>query len=627
MNNFFYLDSGYLIFVLPALLFAMFASAKVRSAYEKYRRQASDLRLTGADVASRVLRNNNIHDINIVRVAGVMTDHYDSRNKIIALSDEVFSGTSIASIAIAAHEAGHAVQLEQGYLPLIIRHSLVKITQFATSVSYLLIILGFMIDIIFGKIGIIMYLIIFIFQVVTLPVEYNASSRALNELYAVGASDGDIQSSKKMLNAAALTYLAAMLTALAQLLRVIGLFGRKERLGMLMSILSFMKNQREIIYKILQEYFNNNNKELNFFLEEYKNLNKQEYGFIKTVLYGTIRYKLKLDYIIGKMSKIPFKDLDDTVINILRMSLYQIIYMDHIPDRAVVDEAVKLAKNYSNQGSSGFINGMLRNFIRNKDKYMHIDEKDKLTNMSIKYSIPRWIVYEIKTAYGEDKIEEILEKFNEEAVFGIRVTKDIKTSLISLINNNYKLFKMDSSKYGFIVENPEGIFNTEEYKSGKFYVQSESSQLVGNIVNELGEFNSVLELCASPGGKITHVHQNQKGKGTYIACDISEDKIKILKENLQRLNIENINCIVNDGRVFKDDFIDKFDLVILDAPCSGLGLIRKLPEIKYNKSKETLEELSNIQKDILYCAKEYLIDNGYLIYSTCTFTNKENKDL
>lgn len=222
-------DRSWLIYMLPALILSMIASGRVQSAYNKYRQELSTLGLTGQEVANRILQNNGIMDIAVVRHEGTMTDHYDSRSGIIALSNEVFGGTSIASIAIAAHEAGHAVQLQEGYLPLKIRHALVGVTSFATSASYIFILLGIFFDNFFGQIGIVLFLIIVIFQVVTLPVEYNASNRALAELSHVGASEADLQSSKKMLNAAALTYLAAMLTALAQLLRLISIFGGRRR--------------------------------------------------------------------------------------------------------------------------------------------------------------------------------------------------------------------------------------------------------------------------------------------------------------------------------------------------------------------------------------------------------------
>lgn len=220
--------SGY-IWILPALIFSLYASTKLRSAYSKYGQMRSNLGMTGEQVAKAVLRRNNISDISVTRTSGTLTDHYDSRNKIIALSDAVYSGSSIASIAVAAHEAGHAVQLAEGYLPLQIRHTMVGITSIATSASYLFIMLGLFINETFALVGIIMFGIIFIFQVVTLPVEYNASNRAVAELVAIGADQQDEEASKKMLNAAALTYVAAMVTALLELLRVIAMFGNRRR--------------------------------------------------------------------------------------------------------------------------------------------------------------------------------------------------------------------------------------------------------------------------------------------------------------------------------------------------------------------------------------------------------------
>lgn len=219
---------SYLIYMLPALLFAFYASHRVSSSYNKYCREKSQLGLSGQEVARRILLNNGIKDIAIVKGHGQLTDHYDSTNSRISLSEEVFFGTSIASIAVAAHEASHAVQLEEGYLPLKIRHSLVGITQIASNASYFLILLGMFVNTFFAKIGILLYMVIFIFQVVTLPVEYNASSRAINELSLLGAGDSDISSSRAMLKAAALTYLAAMLTSLAEVLRLISIFGDRR---------------------------------------------------------------------------------------------------------------------------------------------------------------------------------------------------------------------------------------------------------------------------------------------------------------------------------------------------------------------------------------------------------------
>lgn len=224
----YYYDINSLMIMLPAFLFALFASFKVKSSYNKYSRIKSDLGMTGAQVAKQILNRNGIYDINIVRINGTLTDYYDSKSKILALSSGIYDGNSIASISVAAHESGHAVQMAEGYVPLIIRHAMVGITNIATNVSYMFIILGLLVSEKFATIGIIMFLIIFLFQVVTLPVEINASHRALDELVAIGVSDKERKSCRNMLKSAAMTYVAAMATALSELIRVINMFNRRR---------------------------------------------------------------------------------------------------------------------------------------------------------------------------------------------------------------------------------------------------------------------------------------------------------------------------------------------------------------------------------------------------------------
>lgn len=224
----YYYDYSYLIFILPAILISMWAQSKINGAYQRFSREKADFSMTGDQVAKAILNQNGIYDISIVPIRGVLTDNYDRINSRISLSEGVFGKNSIAAIAIAAHEASHAVQMEEGYLPIKIRHSMAKVTQFASSASFFLILLGF-IDMIFLRIGIIMFLIIFLFQLVTLPVEINASRRALEELESLGISQSDRDKSYMMLRAAAYTYIAATLTALAQVLRMISITNDRRR--------------------------------------------------------------------------------------------------------------------------------------------------------------------------------------------------------------------------------------------------------------------------------------------------------------------------------------------------------------------------------------------------------------
>lgn len=387
-----------------------------------------------------------------------------------------------------------------------------------------------------------------------------------------------------------------------------------------------MKNQREIVIELLNKY-EEENKSLDDLLNNLTNLNSQEYGFVKTLLYGTVRYKIRLDYIIKKLSKIKFNKIHKSILNILRISLYQIIYMDHIPERAVVNEGVELAKKFGNKGSVGFVNGSLRNFIRNKEKFLKVNLNNELERFSIIYSFPMWLVENIKENYQYYNLEEILNKFNEEAEFGIRINvlKTSKDDFLNEIKKSYNFKDMDHSTNGTVLENPSNIFNTKIYNEGYFYVMSQSSQLVSEMIFKYIKPTKVLDMCAAPGGKITHIYELSKGTGEFLACDISDYKLKLIKENLERLyNSESIKLCKNDGTKINENFIEKFDLVILDAPCSALGLIRKMPEIKYNKKPESLKSLSNMQLKMLNNASKYVLKEGVISYSTCTFTKEEN---
>lgn len=388
-----------------------------------------------------------------------------------------------------------------------------------------------------------------------------------------------------------------------------------------------MKNQRRIIIELLNK-LELENLDLSDLLSEDYGLNNQEFGFVKTIVYGTIRYKITLDYIIKKSSKIKFNKIHKNIKNILRISLYQLIYMDHIPERAVVNEGVELAKIYGNKGSTSFVNGMLRNFIRNKNKLLDFENLNKYEKLSIKYSFPVWLVKEIDDSYPNYNIENILSEFNEESLFGIRSNSKQITNkeLIDKLNNkNYKTIKMKNSNNGIIVENPQNIFSSDMYNEGLFYVQSESSQLVSETIKKYIDPVYVLDMCSAPGGKLTHIYEISSNIKNIIGLDISDDKIKLIKENINRLKHFDIKTNIQDGTVYNKEYNDKFDLIILDSPCSALGLIKKYPNIKYEKSLEDIKNLSIIQEKLLENASKYVKNNGIISYSTCSFTKKENE--
>ena len=221
-------DYSYLIYILPGLLLAMYAQAKISSAYEKYKKIPSSTNLSGAEVARKILDRNGLSNVSINMVDGKLSDHYDPRDKTLNLSRDVYYKNSIASVSIAAHEVGHAIQDSVEYVPLKVRAALVPLANLGTQLSFFLIILGFFFSVFFTKLGIALFFFAVLFQIVTLPVEFNASNRAKIELANGIISDEDLRGTKEVLNAAALTYVASTIVAIGQFLRLLSIFGRRD---------------------------------------------------------------------------------------------------------------------------------------------------------------------------------------------------------------------------------------------------------------------------------------------------------------------------------------------------------------------------------------------------------------
>ncbi len=221
-------DYSYLIYILPGLILAMYAQAKISSAYEKYNKVAASTGLSGAEVARKILDRNGLNYVDIKMVDGKLSDHYDPRDKTLNLSRDVYYKNSIASVSIAAHEVGHAIQDSVDYAPLKIRAALVPLANLGTQLSFILIILGFFFSVFFTKLGIALFFFAVLFQIVTLPVEYNASNRAKKELAMGIITEEDLKGTREVLSAAALTYVASTIVAIGQFLRLLSIFGRRD---------------------------------------------------------------------------------------------------------------------------------------------------------------------------------------------------------------------------------------------------------------------------------------------------------------------------------------------------------------------------------------------------------------
>ncbi|URZ00811.1 16S rRNA (cytosine(967)-C(5))-methyltransferase RsmB [Clostridium felsineum] len=388
-----------------------------------------------------------------------------------------------------------------------------------------------------------------------------------------------------------------------------------------------MNNTRKIVLDVLNKVFSNDgfsNIVLNKALKN-SEISSKDKGFITEIVYGTIKYKYSIDIIISKFIKTKINKVDKKVLNILRMSIYQMRYLDKVPDFAVVNEAVNIAKKQVSMKSSKFVNAVLRNYIRNPEMNFY-NKNNNVESLCFKYSFEPWLVKFFLKQYKEST-EKILKGLNESPSITIRVNT-LKTSHEELFNKlkelEYNVEEGYILKKAIRINRGHGIENNPLFSKGYFTVQDESAMLVSEGM-EINENQTVLDLCSAPGGKTTHIGELMKNTGVIYAFDLHENKIKLINENAKRLGVENIKSSVLDATTYKGEFLNKADRILVDAPCSGLGIIRKKPEIKWNKSLNDLKKLSDIQKNILHNASLYLKEGGILLYSTCTLNKDENE--
>ena len=361
-------------------------------------------------------------------------------------------------------------------------------------------------------------------------------------------------------------------------------------------------------------------------LDSYLYLDKSSRGFITRLYEGTIEKRLYLDYIIDGYSKTPVKKMKPVIMLLLEISVYQLFFMDRVPDSAAINEAVKLTKKRGLTGLSGFVNGVLRNIARNKESIVLPDKnKDNIKYLEIKYSTPKALVEHFINDYGSEKAEEILEAFEEKRPLTARATKGdreelikklegegVKTGTDTIFPESVRILELDSLSY------------LESFENGDFVIQDESSQFIGKIVS-LPKGARVLDLCAAPGGK-SLLFAEMEEVDEIISCDITESKTELIEDNVRRIGTDKIRTKVNDASLYNPDFLDGFDLVICDLPCSGLGVMGRKRDIKYNVSIDKIRELAILQKKILENAVRYVKKDGRLIYSTCTMTRAENEE-
>lgn len=357
-----------------------------------------------------------------------------------------------------------------------------------------------------------------------------------------------------------------------------------------------------------------------------KLLKEKDIGLISEIVYGTTTWKLTIDTIIKKYSKLKIEKLSKWILNILRMGIYQIVFLDKIPKSAAVNESVNLAKRYGHPASANFVNAILRK-IEKKDFEEMSQIKEPIQRIMLTTSTPKWIIEELLKEKAIQDVEEICKNSNQKPSLSIRVNT-LKTTKENLIKELKKLqieVKQGILEDFLIVEKVKQIENLEIFKQGWCTIQDESAGLAA-LVLKPREGERILDACSAPGGKTSYLAQLMKNKGMIEAWDIHPHRTKLVGETAKRLGIQIIQTKVKDATL-KENNIEKFDKILLDVPCLGTGVIRKKPDIKWKHDKTEIEEITKIQKTILQNCSEYLKEGGELVYSTCSILQEENENI
>lgn len=388
-----------------------------------------------------------------------------------------------------------------------------------------------------------------------------------------------------------------------------------------------MKSTRLAAYELLKKTSDNNsysNLAVNavFSTEEYSNRDK---AFISRLYYGVIERKITLEHIISLYSEKPLHKIDKEIILILSIGLYQILYMDSVPDNAAVSETVNLAKIIGKSSAAGFINAVLRNFIRDGKKIKQID--DNIKSLSIEYSCPEELINMWLSQYDYADVVSFLKNSLEPTKIHIRVNTT-KINIDSLIEKmagiNISAEKSYIADNCLIVSNIGSVENCSIFKDGYFHVQDLSSQLCCAALKSKSN-ERILDICSAPGGKAFTIAEMMNDVGEIIACDLHDKRVNLIQSGAIRLGLKSIKALQNDAKKY-NNLLGSFDKVLCDVPCSGLGVIRNKPEIKYKPLSE-ISGLPKIQYDILCMASKYLKIGGELIYSTCSVNKDENDNV
>lgn len=395
-----------------------------------------------------------------------------------------------------------------------------------------------------------------------------------------------------------------------------------------------MENTRELAVNILLETAEKpaySHLVIRDVLDKYDYMNGRDKAFVKRIAEGTLERKIQIDYILNQFSKVPVSKMKPFIRNLLRISVYQLLFMDHVPDSAVCNEAVKLAGKRGFRSLSGFINGVLRNIARTGGKTAYPDRAENpAAFLSVIYSMPEWLTEKWIGEFGEEKTEIILKGLLEIQPVTIRLKEDITEDereelFASFTAAGVKAKKHPYLPYAYCLLETEGVGKLPGFSKGWFTVMDVSSMLVGEIAG-IKENDYIIDVCAAPGGKALHAAEKLRETGLVQARDLNEYKVSMIRDNIQRMKQNNVEAMVWDACSFREEDAEQADVVLADLPCSGLGIIGKKQDIKYHASKEGIVRLAGLQREILSVVWQYVKPGGILIYSTCTISKEENEE-
>lgn len=355
-------------------------------------------------------------------------------------------------------------------------------------------------------------------------------------------------------------------------------------------------------------------------LTKQNELDSRDSSFCAVMFYGVLERKQTLDYIISQYSKLPLRKLNPEVIVILHIGLYQLLYMDGVPQTAAVNECVSLSKLFKKTSSSGFINAVLRSFIRDGKQLPEV-KGTLVQQLGILYSCPEPLVQLWLDDYGQEATEQMLKNSLGCPPTFIRVNTT-KTTSEQLASKSFILEKQTGLQDCLQMNFNGSIEQIDEFKQGLFHVQDKSSQMAVAAMGLL-QGQRILDVCGAPGGKAFTIAEYLQNEGSVISCDLHQKRVELIVSGAKRLGLTCIDAVQNDASVYNAN-LGLFDRVLCDVPCSGFGIIRRKPEIKYKKLEE-LKKLPDIQYKILEISSKYLQDGGILLYSTCTLNKKENE--